>query len=268
MTKGKERLDTLLVRMGLVGTREKAKGAIMAGTVYVNGQRTDKPGTEVGEDALLELKGEALPFVSRGGFKLAKAVVAFEISFRGKVVADIGASTGGFTDCALQNGAQRIYAVDVGYGQLAWKLRSDPRVMCLERTNARYLDEHSLPEKVDWVVSDVSFISITKIFPAMLKILQDEGQVLTLIKPQFEAGREHVGKKGVVKDPKVHLAVLHNVLTAAVEVGFSVKGLDYSPIRGPEGNIEYLAWLTCTGVGDDWPLLIPQVVAKAQKGTE
>lgn len=269
MSKGKERVDVLLVEQGLAASREKAKAAIMAGNVFGGGQRLDKPGMEVPLDIVLEIKGGELPFVSRGGLKLAKAVEVFGLSFTGLVVADIGASTGGFTDCALQNGAARAYAIDVGYGQLDWKLRTDPRVVSMERTNARYLTEDSLPEKVDWIVTDVAFISVTKIFPAMLAILKPEGQVLALIKPQFEAGREAVGKKGVVKDPAVHKAVLQAVLTEAGISGFKVLGLDYSPVRGPEGNIEYLAWLTLNnGEGIDWPNLIDDLVEKARKETK
>ncbi|MDP4126781.1 MAG: TlyA family RNA methyltransferase [Bacillota bacterium] len=269
MSKGKERIDVLLVKNGLAASREKGKAMVMAGIVFVGGQRVDKPGTEIPEESLIEVKGETLPFVSRGGLKLAKAVEAFSLNFKDRAVADIGASTGGFTDCVLQNGARRVYAVDVGYGQLDWKLRTDPRVVSMERVNARYLDKESLPEKVDWVVSDVAFISITKIFPAMLAILKDEGQVLTLIKPQFEAGREHVGKKGVVKDSLVHQQVLEQVLNQAEIMGFQVLGLDYSPIRGPEGNIEYLAWLGLqSGSGVDWHLRLEQVVQNAQKETE
>lgn len=269
MAKGKERIDILLVQHGLAASREKAKALIMAGRVFVSGQRIDKPGTELPEEAVLEVKGETPPFVSRGGLKLAKAVDAFELSFAEQVVADIGASTGGFTDCALQNGAKRVYAIDVGYGQLDWKLRTDPRVVSMERVNARYLEADSLPEKVDWVVSDVAFISITKIFAAMLAILKADGQVLTLIKPQFEAGREHVGKKGVVKDAKVHQLVLDEVLRQAEVVGFKVLGLAYSPIRGPEGNIEYLAWLTLqTAEGIDWQAEMERVIEDAQKGTK
>lgn len=268
MARGKERLDNLLAKRGLVPSREKAKTSIMAGIVYVNGQRADKPGMEVTEEAQLEIKGEAIPFVSRGGLKLAKALQAFGLTFAGRIMADIGASTGGFTDCALQNGAERIYAIDVGYGQLAWKLRSDPRVVTLERVNARYLDEQSLPEKVDWVVTDVSFISLKKIFPAMLKILKPEGQVIALIKPQFEAGRENVGKHGVVREPEVQERVISDVLAAAVALGFHVYGLAYSPIRGPEGNIEYLTWLGLTDDEEiDWNQ-IPEVVQEAQKGTD
>lgn len=245
MAKNKERLDLLLVEKGLAPSREKAKALIMAGKVYTNEQRLDKAGMELEPDAELRIKGESLPFVSRGGLKLAKAMETFQLDFSNKVVADIGASTGGFTDCALQNGAKRVYAIDVGYGQLHWDLRQDPRVVVLERTNARYLTADSLPEKVDWIVSDVAFISVTKIFPAMLNIIKEDGQLVILIKPQFEAGREHVGKKGVVKDPLVHGQVIIHVLSEAEKLGFSVCGLDYSPIRGPEGNIEYLAWLSC-----------------------
>ncbi|MDR3586596.1 MAG: TlyA family RNA methyltransferase [Desulfosporosinus sp.] len=269
MAKGKERIDILMVKKGLTASREKAKATVMAGIVFVGGQRVDKPGTEFSEDTLIELKGETLPFVSRGGLKLAKAVATFSLLFKDLVVADIGSSTGGFTDCVLQNGAKRVYAVDVGYGQLAWKLRIDPRVVSMERVNARYLNEDSLPEKVDWVVSDVAFISITKIFSAMLAILKDDGHVLSLIKPQFEAGREHVGKKGVVKDVLVHKQVLETVLSQAEKVGFRVLGVDYSPIRGPEGNIEYLAWLGLkTDSGIDWHFELERVVENAQKETE
>lgn len=269
MSKGKERIDVLMVKNGLAVSREKAKAMIMAGIVFVSGQRVDKPGVELPDNAIIELKGEILPFVSRGGLKLAKAVETFSLRFEDQVVVDIGASTGGFTDCVLQNGAKRVYAVDVGYGQLDWKLRTDPRVISMERVNARYLTKDSLPEPVDWVVSDVAFISITKIFSAMKDILKDHGQVLTLIKPQFEAGREHVGKKGVVKDILVHRQVLVNVLSQAESFGFQVLGLDYSPIRGPEGNIEYLAWLNLmTSRGIDWQNKLELLVDHAQKETE
>jgi len=269
VAKGKERVDVLMVKKGLVVSREKAKATLMAGIVFVDGQRVDKPGTELPEDTLIELKGEILPYVSRGGLKLAKAVETFSLVFNDRVVADIGSSTGGFTDCALQNGAKRVYAIDVGYGQLDWKLRTDPRVISMERVNARYLTKDSLPEQVDWIVSDVAFISITKIFSAMLAILKEDGYVLSLIKPQFEAGREHVGKKGVVKDGLVHKQVLETVLSQAENVGFQVLGLDYSPIRGPEGNIEYLAWLGLqTGSGIDWHSELERLVQSAQKETE
>lgn len=269
MTKGKERIDVLIVKNGLANSREKAKAMVMSGIVFVGGQRVDKPGVELAQDVLIEIKGEVLPFVSRGGLKLDKALKAFPISFKDKVVVDIGASTGGFTDCALQNGAKRVYAVDVGYGQLDWKLRTDPRVVSMERVNARYLSQDTLPEQVDWVVSDVAFISITKIFSAMISILKDDGQVVTLIKPQFEAGREHVGKKGVVKDKNVHKQVIETVLSQAEGIGFQVLGLDYSPIRGPEGNIEYLAWLGLhKGSGIDWHSELELTVQNAQKETE
>ncbi len=267
MSKGKERLDVLLVKQGLASSREKAKATIMAGLVLANGQRLDKPGIELPENTKLELKGELLPYVSRGGLKLEKALKVFPVSLQNAVVADIGASTGGFTDCALQHGAEKVYAIDVGYGQLDWKLRTDPRVVCMERVNARYLTKTSLPERVDFVVCDVAFISVTKIFSAMDEILQDEGQILTLIKPQFESGREHIGKKGVVKDPQVHQEVLKKVLDEAENHGFTVKDLDYSPIRGPEGNIEYLAWLS-KGQGESilWQNKIPIVVQQAHSG--
>lgn len=272
MSKGKERLDLLLVQKGLAASREKAKAAVMAGLVYIDGQRADKPGMEVPEGALLEVKGDSLPYVSRGGLKLAKAVEVFNLNFNGLMVADIGASTGGFTDCALQNGAQKVYAIDVGYGQLDWKLRTDPRVVVYERVNARYLDRESLPEAVDWVVCDVAFISVTKIFAAMAAILKPDGQVMTLIKPQFEAGREHIGKKGVVKDKSVQRQVLYDVLTEAEHQGFSVRGLDYSPIRGPEGNIEFLAWLTRTpapgsALDFDWKIGLDDLVENAHQET-
>jgi 23S rRNA (cytidine1920-2'-O)/16S rRNA (cytidine1409-2'-O)-methyltransferase len=268
VAKGKERLDLLLVKQGLAASREKAKSLIMSGVVFAKGARLEKPGMELDENTLLELKGEKQAFVSRGGLKLAKAIEAFQLNFHGLIVADIGASTGGFTDCVLQNGAARVYAIDVGYGQLDWKLRIDQRVISMERINARYLNESSLPEKMDWIVSDVAFISIIKIFPAMCAILKENGQMLILIKPQFEAGREKVGKKGVVKDPAVHCQVLHNVLEEAQRIGFEIKGLDFSPIRGPEGNIEYLAWLSRPGSTDkSLTNLIQNIVAKAQRET-
>ncbi|MHB1406421.1 MAG: TlyA family RNA methyltransferase [Desulfitobacteriaceae bacterium] len=268
MSKGKERLDLLLVQRGLAASREKAKATVMAGLVYIDGQKTDKPGMEVAASALVEVKGDILPYVSRGGLKLAKAIEAFNLSFAGMVVADIGASTGGFTDCALQNGASRVYAIDVGYGQLDWKLRTDPRVVVYERTNARYLQQGSLPEQVDWVVCDVAFISVTKIFPAMLELLKPDGQVMTLIKPQFEAGREHIGKKGVIKDENVQRQVLLSVMNEAERLVFTVQGLDYSPIRGPEGNIEFLAWLTRnTQASLDWKNSLEELVKKAHQET-
>lgn len=269
MTKAKERLDVLMVKTGIMASREKAKAAIMAGMVYGDGERLDKPGMEVSTAMTLEIKGEQMPFVSRGGLKLAKALQAFSLSFQDTVVADIGASTGGFTDCVLQNGARKVYAIDVGYGQLDWKLRTDPRVVVMERTNARYLNGASLSEPIDWVVTDVSFISLTKIFPAMLQILKPEGQVVALIKPQFEAGRQSVGKKGVVKDPQVHRQVLQHVLTEAENLDLRVQNLSYSPIRGPEGNIEYLVWLSLASQsGLDWRTKVEELVQEAQAGAE
>ena len=239
----KMRLDVLLVERGLLDSRQKAQANIMAGLVFVNGQRVDKPGTAVAEDAPVEVRGHALPYVSRGGLKLEKAMRTFPITLAGRTCADIGASTGGFTDCMLQNGAAKVYAVDVGYGQLDWKLRSDPRVVCLERTNARYLDRQQIPDELDFASIDVSFISLKLIFPALYGLLRQGGEIACLIKPQFEAGREKVGKKGVVRDPVVHKEVLEHYLEHAREAGFGVLGLTYSPIRGPEGNIEYLGFL-------------------------
>lgn len=272
MMKNKIRLDVLLVQKGLIDSREKAKALIMAGKVYSNNNRLEKAGMMVDEDIELTIKGETNPYVSRGGLKLAKAIDVFQLDFKDKVIVDIGSSTGGFTDCALQNGATKVYAVDVGYGQLHWMLRKDDRVVSLERTNARYLDEKIIPEKVDFVVCDVSFISITKIFPAMRKILKDNGQVIALIKPQFEAGKDKVGKNGVVRDPEVHKFVLYMVLQAAEDFGFFINGLDFSPIRGPEGNIEFLLWLKKAIPFEknsvDWFPRVPFLVQQAQLETE
>lgn len=240
----KERLDALLTAKGLFESRAKAQAAIMAGQILVNEQKIDKPGTQVPEDAAIRILGDKLPYVSRGGLKLEKALKIFPISVEGKIVADIGASTGGFTDCALQNGAAKVYAIDVGYGQLAWKLRSDERVVNMERTNVRYLEKEHLAEMVDAATIDVAFISLDKVLPAVHKILKPEGFVIALIKPQFEAGKENVGKKGVVRDPKVHEAVINNVIAFAKNEGFGIAGLEFSPIKGPEGNIEYLLYLT------------------------
>lgn len=245
----KKRIDVLLVEQGLAESRQKAQAIIMAGQVFVGDKRCDKAGLTVDESVALEVRGQALKYVSRGGLKLEKAMKCFPITLEGKVAADIGASTGGFTDCMLQNGACRVYAVDVGYGQLAWSLRSDPRVICLERTNARYLTAEQIPEPLDFASIDVSFISLKLILPALRPLMKDSGQVAALIKPQFEAGREKVGKKGVVRDPAVHLEVLEQFLNHAKEGGFSVKGIDFSPIRGPEGNIEYLGYL-CAQPGE------------------
>ena len=257
----KKRLDVVLVERGLQESRQKAQATIMSGLVFVGGQRVDKPGSPVAEDAQIEIRGNVLPYVSRGGLKLEKAMRQFPITLTGAVCGDIGASTGGFTDCMLQNGAQKVYAVDVGYGQLAWKLRSDPRVVCLERTNARYLDHEQVPDVLDFASIDVSFISLKLIFPALYSLLREGGEIACLIKPQFEAGPEKVGKKGVVRDPKVHLEVLENFLTHAKDNHFTVLGITYSPIRGPEGNIEYLGYLRKSGEPDTIPDLAALVDA-------
>lgn len=238
----KKRLDVLLTERGLAPSRQRAQALVMAGEVFSGARRLDKPGMALEEDVPLEVKGR-LRYVSRGGLKLEKAMACFPLTLEGKVAADIGASTGGFTDCMLQHGAARVYAVDVGYGQLAWSLRSDPRVVCLERTNARYLTQTQIPEPLAVASIDVSFISLKLILPALRPLMGEDGQVAALIKPQFEAGREKVGKKGVVRDPAVHLEVLERFLDHAAQAGFTVKGLDFSPIRGPEGNIEYLGYL-------------------------
>ena len=239
----KTRLDVLLTERGLLDSRQKAQATIMSGIVFVNGQRVDKVGTAVANDALIEIRGATLPYVSRGGLKLEKAMQTFPLTLTGKICADIGASTGGFTDCMLQNGAKKVYAVDVGYGQLDWKLRNDARVVCMERINARYLTHEEIPEELDFASVDVSFISLKLIFPALYGLLREGGEIACLIKPQFEAGREKVGKKGVVRDPAVHLEVLEHFLIHAKENHFTVLGITYSPIRGPEGNIEYLGFL-------------------------
>ena len=243
----KTRLDVMLVEQGYCASRQKAQAVIMAGSVFVDGRRVDKPGTAVSNDARLQVRGHMMPYVSRGGLKLEKAMKTWPITLHSSICADIGASTGGFTDCMLQNGAQRVYAVDVGYGQLDWKLRSDPRVVCLERTNARYLTAEQIPEPLDFASIDVSFISLKLIFPAIYPLLKDGGEIACLIKPQFEAGREKVGKKGVVREPAVHREVLAQVLTYARGNHFTAIGLTYSPIRGPEGNIEYLGYLRKSG---------------------
>lgn len=239
----KKRLDVLLVELGLEETRQRAQAVIMSGEVFVDGRRADKPGMSVAPDAKVEIQGGKLPYVSRGGLKLEKAMRSFPIMLEGAICGDIGASTGGFTDCMLQNGASKVYAVDVGYGQLAWKLRSDPRVVCLERTNARYLTREQVPDTLDFASVDVSFISLKLILPPLAALLREGGRIVSLVKPQFEAGREKVGKKGVVRDPAVHLEVLEHYLDHAREASLTVRGLTWSPIRGPEGNIEYLGFL-------------------------
>ena len=240
----KERLDVLLVKKGLAPSREKAKAVIMAGSVYVDGQKEDKAGSVFDEEsAQIEVREHALPYVSRGGLKLEKALKVFPITLTGKICMDIGASTGGFTDCMLQNGAAKVYSVDVGYGQLDWKLRQDDRVVCMEKTNFRYMTPEDIPDVLDFASVDVSFISLDKILTPAYALLKEQGEMVALIKPQFEAGREKVGKKGVVRDPKVHEEVISRIVRHADEVSFEVLDLSYSPIRGPEGNIEYLIHL-------------------------
>lgn len=244
----KIRLDVAVFEKGFAPSREKAKAIIMAGQVYVNNQKVDKAGTEIKCDDIVEVRGNTLKYVSRGGLKLEKAMQCFPISLDGKICMDIGASTGGFTDCMLMNGAVKVYSIDVGYGQLAWKLRCDERVVNLERTNFRYVTEEQVKEKIDFASVDVSFISLRLILPNLFKLLKDDGQAVCLIKPQFEAGKEKVGKKGVVRDMSVHQEVVENVIGMAVENGFSVKGLEFSPVKGPEGNIEYLIYLVKDGM--------------------
>lgn len=241
----KKRLDVLLVERGILESRQKAQATIMSGLVFVKGQRADKSGTAYPTDVEIEVRGNTLQYVSRGGLKLEKAMATFPIDLHGAICGDIGASTGGFTDCMLQNGAIKVYAVDVGYGQLAWKLRSDDRVVCLERTNARYLTHEQVPDELDFASVDVSFISLKLILPALRGLLKEEGYVSCLVKPQFEAGKEKVGKKGVVRDPAVHVEVLEHFLNHAKDSDFTVVDITYSPIRGPEGNIEYLGFLKC-----------------------
>lgn len=252
----KQRLDILLTEKNLVDSRARAKAIIMAGKVLVNGQRVDKAGTLIADDAQIRLLGEDMPFVSRGGLKLRKALDVFGINLVGRMAADIGASTGGFTDCMIQRGAKMVYAIDVGYGQLAWKLRINLQVVNMERTNIRNVTRkkfyYGLPS---FASIDVAFISLEKVLPVVFDVLTDSGEVVALIKPQFEAGREHVGKRGVVRDKRIHAAVIERVLTFAAEVGFKICGLDFSPIKGPEGNIEYLAHLAKVGDAADVEIL-------------
>ena len=260
----KTRLDQLIFERGFTDSRERAKTTIMSGLVFVNGQRADKPGMPVPPDAQIEVRGDALPFVSRGGYKLDKALKVFPIDPAGKICIDCGASTGGFTDVLLQHGAAKVYAVDVGYGQLAWKLRSDERVVNLERTNLRYVTKEQIPEKLDLAVMDVSFISVRLVLPAVSQLLKDGADLVCLIKPQFEAGREEVGKKGVVRDKAVHRAVVQGILDFAPTVGLSVLGLDYSPIKGPEGNIEYICHMV-NRAGLDVAVDVDAVVARSHE---
>ncbi len=239
----KERLDVLLVKRNLAESREKAKAVIMSGIVYVDGQKEDKAGASFPETVQIEVRGSTLKYVSRGGLKLEKAMTCFGVTLEGKICMDVGASTGGFTDCMLQNGAVKVYAVDVGHGQLAWKLRNDERIVCMEETNIRYVTPESVADKIRFVSIDVSFISLTKVLGAVKALMEPDGEVVCLIKPQFEAGREKVGKKGVVREKSVHLEVIEKVAAFAGSIGFEAQHLEFSPIKGPEGNIEYLLHL-------------------------
>jgi len=261
----KERLDVLLVDKNLFESREQAQRAIMAGEILVNDIRITKAGTKVSDDADIRYTGKNLPYVSRGGLKLKKAIDSFSIDFNEKIILDVGASTGGFSDCALKHGAKKVYSVDVGYGQLAWSLRSDPRVVVMERTNARELDLDMFQEKLDIITMDVSFISITKILPQFPDLINDDGLIITLIKPQFEAGRENVGKKGVVKDPDIHISVIKNIVNEAEKLGLYAIKLDYSPIKGPEGNIEFLLLLDTGDKVEVDEKTIEQIVQESQE---
>ena len=239
----KKRLDVLVFEKGFAESREKAKAIIMAGEIYVDNQKADKCGQSYNEDVNIEFRGTAPKYVSRGGLKLEKAINNFQLDLKGKVTMDIGASTGGFTDCMLQNGAEKVYSIDVGYGQLAWKLRNDSRVVNLERTNMRKVTKEQVPDEIDFFSIDVSFISLKLLLPVARELLSENAQAVCLIKPQFEAGREKIGKKGVVRDPQVHIEVVESIFNFCLENGYSVLNLDYSPIKGPEGNIEYLIHL-------------------------
>jgi len=262
----KERLDILLVQKGLAPSREKAKAMIMEGNVFINNNREDKAGTMFDENVEIEIKGNTLKYASRGGLKLEKAMTHFGITLDEKVCMDIGASTGGFTDCMLQNGAKKVYAVDVGYGQLAWKLRQDERVVCMEKTNIRYVTSEDIADKLDFASVDVSFISLTKVLGPARALLTDEGEMVCLIKPQFEAGREKVGKKGVVRDKAVHEEVIVKVIDFAKEIGFEILNLEYSPIKGPEGNIEYLVYIRKCEIGKNEETVDIHAVVEAAHG--
>lgn len=262
--KNKERLDVLLTERGLCESRSRAQALIMSGEVYVNGQKCDKAGTPVEMEAALEIRGSGCPYVSRGGLKLEKALRDFGIDPTGYVCSDSGASTGGFTDCLLQKGAKKVFAIDVGYGQLAWSIRTDPRVVCMERTNIRYVEPADLGEVLDLSVVDVSFISLKIVLPAIRALLKPDGQIVCLIKPQFEAGKDKVGKKGVVRDPTVHAEVLHGFLRLAAELSLTVRNLTYSPVKGPEGNIEFLGHLSMLPEGG----IVPDVEALVKAAHE
>lgn len=249
----KERLDVLLVKRNLAESREKAKAIIMSGNVFVEGQREDKAGTTFSDEVQIEIKGHTMPYVSRGGLKLEKAIANFDVDLEGKVCTDVGSSTGGFTDCMLQNGARKVFAIDVGRGQLAWKLRQDDRVVCMEKTNIRYVTPEDLGEKIDFSSIDVSFISLTKVLEPIRNYLKPNGEIVALIKPQFEAGREKVGKKGVVREKSTHHEVIKLVTSYAASIGFQILGIEFSPIKGPEGNIEYLVHLKKSEAGSNLP---------------
>ena len=264
----KERLDILLVKRGLAPSREKAKTMIMEGNVYVNEQKEDKAGSMFSEQVQIEVRGKTLKYVSRGGLKLEKAIEQFAITLEHKICMDIGASTGGFTDCMLQNGAEKVYAVDVGYGQFAWQLRQDPRVVCMEKTNIRYVTPQDLADVPDFASVDVSFISLTKVLGPARELLTEHGEMVCLIKPQFEAGREKVGKKGVVRDKKVHLEVVETVTAFAKELGFHILHLDYSPIKGPEGNIEYLMHILKETEQDEYKIGVQEEAADSRTVVE
>ena len=262
----KERLDVLLVKRNLAESREKAKAIIMAGSVFVDGEREDKAGSSFPVDVRIEVKGHALPYVSRGGLKLEKALANFDVTVEGKVCTDVGSSTGGFTDCMLQNGAVKVFAIDVGRGQLDWKLRQDERVVCMEKTNIRYVTPEDIGEPVDLSSIDVSFISLTKVLGPIRGYLRSEGEIVALIKPQFEAGREKVGKKGVVREKSTHHEVIEKVAQFANSIGFEVLNIDFSPIKGPEGNIEYLIHLRkCEG---DAPAIAVDLVTVVERAFE
>lgn len=256
----KKRLDVLMVEKGLAESREKAKAIIMSGIVYVDGGKEDKAGSSFDESVSIEVRGNTLRYVSRGGLKLEKAMECFGVTLQGKIAMDVGASTGGFTDCMLQNGAVKVYSVDVGHGQLAWKLRNDERVVCMEKTNIRYVTPEDIADRIEFASIDVSFISLTKVLPAVKELLTDDGEIVCLIKPQFEAGREKVGRKGVVRELSTHIEVVEMIVGYAKSIGFRTRHLSYSPIKGPEGNIEYLLHITKDSAADDEEFDIEKIV--------
>ncbi|MDF2503334.1 MULTISPECIES: TlyA family RNA methyltransferase [Clostridium] len=267
MAEAKERLDVLLVKKGIFQSRERARASIMAGEIFIDDVRYDKCGEKVKETSNIIFKGKTMPYVSRGGYKLEKAIKSFQINLKDKTCFDIGASTGGFTDCMLQNGAKKVFSIDVGYGQFAWKLRNDPRVVCMERTNVRYVKEKDIGEIGDFASIDVSFISLKKVIPVLLDLLVDDGEIVALIKPQFEAGREKVGKKGVVRDPEVHKEVINGIVNFLIENNLNIIGIDHSPIKGPEGNIEYLIYFNKNNnIHSDFSLDNIELVVKKAHG--